>query len=332
MLQACWQISCNLPASRLRVACSLLAPAKRSMLEKGCANQGNFVLIDLLDHGHDVRRLALPKSTTPLHCMAISAGYEQRKNEVYSWDGLERGTAPFLVVQHTLVGEGRLDFGGVRHRLVPGQTMVLSMPHAHRYWLERGGHWEYFWMVLNGREALRLARELIDARGPVVSLPEAVIDRMAGACLTLIEKADITPGEASAAAYAAMAALHDGVFGASAVPEVGLSTALARVVAHVEANLGLPLQVERLAAIAEMSRGHFVRQFGAAVGIAPSDFVLERRLERIERLLLATDMSVVAIAKATGFADGNYLGKAFRRKRGVAPLEFRAAGRLAAGT
>ncbi|SFD37356.1 AraC-like ligand binding domain-containing protein [Devosia psychrophila] len=301
-------------------------------VEKGCAKQGNFVLSKLLDHGHDVRRLTLPKSAMPLHCMAISAGYEQRRNEVYSWDGLQRGTAPFLVVQHTLVGEGRLDFAGVDHRLVPGQTMVLSMPHAHRYWLEGGGHWEYFWMVLNGREALRLARELIDARGPVVSLPEAVIDRMAGACLTLIERADVTPGEASAAAYTAMAALHDGVFGANLVPEVGLPTALARVVAHIEANLALPLQVERLAAIAEMSRGHFVRQFGAAVGVAPSDFVLERRLERIERLLLATDMSVVAIAKATGFADGNYLGKAFRRKRGLAPLEFRAAGRLAAGT
>lgn len=290
------------------------------------------MLTHLLDHGHDIRRLTLPKNAVPLHCMAISAGYEQRRNEVYSWDGLQRGTAPFLVVQHTLVGEGRLDFVGVQHRLVPGQTMVLSMPHAHRYWLERGGHWEYFWMVLNGREALRLARELIDARGPVVNLPDSVIDRLASACLTLIERADITPGEASAAAYGAMAALHDGVFGASAAPEKSLPSALARVVAHVEANLAMPLQVERLAKIAEMSRGHFVRQFSAAIGVAPSDFVLERRLERIERLLLATDMSVVAIARATGFADGNYLGKAFRRKRGVAPLEFRAAGRLAAGT
>lgn len=290
------------------------------------------MLLDLLDHGHDVRRLALPKTAMPLHCMAASAGYEQRRNEVYSWDGLQRGSAPFLVIQHTLVGEGRLDFAGVQHRLVPGTTMVVSMPHAHRYWLERGGHWQYFWMVLNGREALRLAREIIDANGPVARLPDPVVDRIAGACLTLIEKADITPGEASSTAYAAMAALHDGVFGSSAAPEQGPRPAFARVIAHVEANLAAPLQVERLAAIAEMSRGHFVRQFSAALGAAPSDFVLERRLERIERLLLATDMSVVAIARATGFADANYLAKTFRRKRGLAPLEFRAAGRLAAGT
>lgn len=289
------------------------------------------MLNQLIDHGHNLRVLALPRSATPLHCMAISAGYEQRLNEVYSWDGLQRGTAPFLVIQHTLVGEGRLDFAGTQYRLTPDQTMVLSLPHAHRYWLERGGRWEYFWMVLNGREALRLAREIIDAAGPVVSLPTGVVDRLAGACDTLVSKPDITPGEASSAAYAAMAALHDGVFGADAAPERTLPAAISRVIAHIEANLAKPLPVERLAAIAEMSRGHFVRQFGASVGTPPSDFVLERRIERIERLLLATDMSVVAISRATGFADANYLAKAFRRKRGLAPLEFRAQGRLAAG-
>lgn len=302
------------------------------MVEKGCAIAGNFVLNELIDHGHDIRLLTLPKSVVPLHCMPISAGYEQRRNEVYSWDGLQRGTSPFLVVQHTLKGEGRLDFAGVQHRLVPGQTMVLSMPHAHRYWLQRGGSWDYFWMVLNGREALRLAREIIDSAGPVLDLPDSVVDRLAASCLTLIERHDITPGEASAAAYGAMVALHDGVFGARLVPQPNMPPAIMRVMSHVEANLTEPLRVDQLAALAEMSRGHFVRQFSAALGTPPSDFVLDRRIERIERLLLATDMSVVAIARATGFADANYLAKAFRRKRGLAPLAFRESGRLAAGT
>ncbi|HWU18134.1 MAG TPA: AraC family transcriptional regulator [Devosia sp.] len=288
------------------------------------------MLSQLIDYGHNVRALTLPKSAVPLHCMAISAGYEQRHNEVYSWDGLQRGSAPFLVIQHTIVGEGRLDFAGTQYRLVPGQTMVLSLPHAHRYWLERGGHWEYFWMVLNGREALRLAREIIDATGPVVTLPPSVVDRMALACHTLIDKPAISPGEASTAAYGAMAALHDGVFGNDAAPGLTLPPVIARVVAHIDANLNHTLNVDRLAAVAGVSRAHFVRQFTTATGLAPSAFVLERRIERIERLLLATDMSVVAIAGLTGFTGANYLAKAFRRRRGMAPLDYRATRRIAA--
>ena len=287
------------------------------------------MLSDLIAYGHGVRSLTLPRSAVPLHAMAVGAGYELRVNEVYSWDGRQRGDAPFIVIQHTTEGEGRLDFAGAHYRLTPGQTMLLSLPHAHRYWLERGQHWQYFWMVLNGREALRLARAIIDATGPVVTLPAPVVDRLAAACLTLMHRPDITPGEASSASYAAMAALHDGAFAARPAPALHLPAAIARVVAHVERNLDWALPVERLAAIAEMSRAHFVRQFREATGLAPSDFVLARRLERIERLLLATDMSVSAIAAVTGFADGNYLAKAFRRQRGMAPLQFRANARRA---
>ena len=284
---------------------------------------GNFMLSDLLNHGHDIRALSLPRGPAPLHCMAASAGYEQRSHEVYSWDGMKRGMSPFLVIQHTVVGEGRLDYAGTSYRLRPGQTMLVTVPHPHRYYLERGGHWEYFWAVLHGREALRLARDLLHAAGPVLDIGPPQIDRLAAACLALITTAKPTPGQASTAAYAAVAALHDGVFGDQTTAQP-LNPTLTRVTDFIEANLASPLPIDRLAAMASTSRAHFVRQFTAALGLPPSDYVQSRRLDRIERLLLATEMKVSEIAKATGFSDPNYLAKSFRRHRGMAPLKFRA--------
>lgn len=287
------------------------------------------MLSQLLDHGHDIRALNVARGQAPLHCMAASAGYEQRRNEVYSWDGLKRGTVPFLVIQHTTLGEGRLDYAGTVHRLTPGKTMLVTMPHAHRYWLERGGEWEYFWLLLNGREALRLAREILDTAGPVLNLSSPQIDRLAATCHHLLTDTEPSPGEVSSLAYSAMTSLHDSVFGNRPALERALPPALARVLGHIETQIGAPLPVERLAGIAQMSRAHFVRSFSAAMGMGPADYVLEKRLERVERLLLATEMGVGEIAAATGFADGNYLAKVLRRRRGVAPLEFRAEGRRA---
>ena len=284
---------------------------------------GNFMLSALLAHGHDVRVLNMAKGPAPLHCMAASVGYEQRMNEVYSWDGLKRGTSPFLVLQHTTLGEGRLDYAGTQYRLRPGQTMLVTVPHTHRYWLEKGGHWEYFWAVLHGREALRLAREILDAAGPVLEIGPALTDRLAAACFGLMTMTKPAPGEVSATAYAAMTALHDGAF-ATRSAETPLPATLSRVSDFIESNLANALPVDRLAAVAGLSRAHFVRQFSAVMGRPPSAFVLERRLERIERLLLATEMKVADIAAVTGFNDANYLAKAFRRHRGLAPLEFRA--------
>jgi AraC-like DNA-binding protein len=282
---------------------------------------GNFMLSALLAHGHDIRRLQ-PAKTAMLHCRAVAAGYEQRRNEVYSWDGLARDTTPFLVLQHTTLGEGRLDYSGTHYRLHPGQTMLVTIPHAHRYWLERGGQWEYFWLVLSGREALRLAREILDAAGPVLTPNETQTDRLAAACLTLLTQ-NATPGEASSAAYSAMSALHDAAF-ATRAPDTSLPLHLTRVTDYIESHLAEPLTIPRLAQIAGLSRAHFTRQFTAALGQPPSDHTQSRRLERVGRLLLATEMKVSDIARATGFADPNYLAKVFRKHRGLSPLAFRA--------
>jgi AraC family transcriptional regulator len=280
------------------------------------------MLSSLLAHGHDIRMLS-PRGAVPsLGVLAEAVGYEQRRNELYSWDGMKRGTEPFLVIQHTILGEGRLDFGGARYRLGSGQTMLVTMPHAHRYWLERGGHWEYFWLILSGREALRLAREVLAVAGPVLQLGADGEGRMAEACHALLT-GSMTPAQASVLGYQALAVLHDAAF-AGAGPRAALAPELARVLAHVEGNLGGDLRVDALAQVAGLSRAHFVRRFAGEVGLPPSGHVFARRMDRVERLLTASEMNVAEIARATGFADANYLAKAFRRHRGLSPMEFRA--------
>lgn len=281
------------------------------------------MLSSLLAHGHDIRSLMPRGAVSSLGVLAEAAGYEQRRNELYSWDGMKRGTEPFLVIQHTILGEGRLDYGGARYRLGPGQTMLVTMPHAHRYWLERGGHWEYFWFILSGREALRLAREVLAVAGPVLQSGEDGEARLAGACYGLLTRS-LTPAQGSVLGYEALAVLHDAAFAGGVGQRPTLAPEMARVLAHVEANLGGDLRVDALAEVAGLSRAHFVRRFAAEVGVPPSNHVGARRMDRVERLLTASEMKVTEIARATGFADANYLAKAFRRHRGLSPVAFRA--------
>ncbi|WDR04980.1 AraC family transcriptional regulator [Devosia rhodophyticola] len=285
------------------------------------------MLKDLIEYGHAVRAVDVPMGSLNLHCMVRSAGYEQRMNEVYSWDGLKRGNDPFVVIQHTLAGRGHLDYSGTRYLVEPGQTMALTFPHANRYWLEQGESWDYFWLVLNGREALRVTHGVIERAGPVFNMGGQAIDRLASACLGIIGGGIDQSGAASAAAYAAVMALHDGMLEGRHAPIEELPAAVERVKAYIDANLGSVLDVERLARIAGTSRWHFVRQFSGAVGEAPSHYLFRARMERASRLLLATDMSIGAIAAACGFSNGNYLAKSFRRTYGMAPLAFRNANR-----
>ncbi len=200
------------------------------------------MLQNLIANGQSMRTVSLPRGRQRLHAMPTSAGYEVRENEVYDWDGRRRGQTPFTVLQHTISGTGRLRYQNRNYRLQSGDTLLVLVPHNHRYWLEKGDRWEYFWISMNGEETLRIHKMVLGLAGPVLRLQPSTIDHLADCSLRLIKGA-ATPGAASAIAYEAAMALYDDVFGSPAFA-ADLSV-MQPVIDHINANLEQPLPVER---------------------------------------------------------------------------------------
>lgn len=271
--------------------------------------------------------VAFPRGRTPLHAMVASAGVERVRGTDYVWNGLRRGTTPFVVVQHTLAGAGHLTYGGQHRILAPGETMVLTIPHDHLYASDARLEWHFFYLVLSGLEVVRLARAAQLAAGPVLTPGRHALDRLAGCCAAVLDGGAGTPGEASAIAYGAMMALYDEVAGGKeASPLTGEPDWLAAITALIRHAPEDRLDVDRLARRAGLSRAHFVRQFTRWTGVGPAEFVLSTRMARAARLLQGGGMSIGAVAQACGFADPNYFAKAFRRAFDVSPSEFRRSG------
>src|SRR6185312_4327332 len=249
-----------------------------------------------------ITTVAFPRGRLPLHAMPASGGIEQVSGASYSWSGLRRGLTPFAVIQHTLSGEGILDYEGRRLAVPAGETMLVTIPHDHRYSVPAGGTWRFFYLVLTGQEALRLIGEVIASAGPVLHLSPRALDRLAAALLALLSGEATTPGEASAVAYGATMALVDDLSVSMQPGDVLQPAWFLRVGAHVERHLGDALTVDRLAVVAGLSRAHFVRQFTRLAGASPAEYVFRTRMARAARLLQSTRLSVLEIAGVLGFS------------------------------
>ncbi len=285
------------------------------------------MLQELIENGQVMRTVSLPRGRHRLHAMPTSAGYEIRHNEPYDWDGRRRGQTPFTVLQHTISGTGRLRYENRSYRVNAGETLLVLVPHNHRYWLEKGERWEYFWISMNGEEALRIHRLILAAAGPVLKLQQATIDHLADCSLRLVKSAE-TPASASAVAYEAAMALYDDVFGSHAF--AADRSAMQIVIDHIHANLDKPLPVGELARVSGLSRAHFSRVFAESEGIPPAEFVLQQRMQRAAKLLAkAAFIPVKEVAIMSGFDDANYFSKVFRRIYGINPTEFRTTGMYA---
>lgn len=261
-----------------------------------------------------------------LHAMLTSAGCEACGDRDYDWHGLKRGPSPFALVQHTLAGNGRMRFEDRHFDIAPGDTMLLQFPHDNRYWLPPGAQWTFFWICVNGREALRIFLHLIERHGPVVRLSNETIERLAGQCLDVIDGRCDSAGKASATAYATVMTLGDELMLMPTRRHRQRHPAIQRVVDHVRGSLDANISVERLAETAGFTRHHFSRVFKDSEGLSPIDFVQRERMNKAVRLLQVGNASVKTVARACGFTDPNYFAKAFRRTFGVSPSEFQSSG------
>ncbi len=286
---------------------------------------GNFVLQDLIDKGPAMRTVSLPRGRQTLHTMPTSSGYEIREGSGYDWDGRKRGQTPFTVLQYCISGHGNLRYENRTYRVGPDETLLLLVPHNHRYWLEDDGRWEFFWISMNGQEALRIQQAILSVTGPVIKLKPDTINHLASCCSRLVNGAE-TPGSASAVAYEAAMVLYDDVFGSH--PSFGGEyRTMQQVLSHIDGNLDKNLSVDDLAAVAGLSRAHFSRIFAANEGLPPAEFVLQKRLRQAAKLLTtAATMPIKEVSVRCGFEDPNYFSKVFRRLYGINPSEFRSTG------
>jgi len=98
---------------------------------------------------------------------------------------------------------------------------------------------------------------------------------------------------------------------------------LRRVIDYVDAHLSSHIMLGDLTTIAGGSLFHFTRAFKNTTGEPPYRYVLRRRAERAKHLLTTTDLSVDAVASASGFTSAIHLSRTVSRLLGTTPTRLR---------
>jgi AraC-like DNA-binding protein len=96
-----------------------------------------------------------------------------------------------------------------------------------------------------------------------------------------------------------------------------------RVVEYVDAHLGEPISLSDLGAASGLSRNYFAAQFRVATGLRPHEFLLRRRIERAQKMLVETNAPLAEIALSIGFRTQSHFSTVFKRLVGWSPYRWR---------
>ncbi len=100
---------------------------------------------------------------------------------------------------------------------------------------------------------------------------------------------------------------------------------LAKVVQEMEDNIEEPISPSTLAKDVGMSTRQLERLFRRYMNRSPKRYYMELRLKKARNLLLQTDMSVINVALACGFASPSHFSKCYRSMYSTTPYRERGA-------
>jgi len=112
-------------------------------------------------------------------------------------------------------------------------------------------------------------------------------------------------------------------FSAHLAAQTAERTAIRDAQAWILQNLDKMLTVDNLAQHVGMSTRNFARQFKKETNTTPADFVERARVDAARRMLEESGTPLKRVASQCGFGDPNSLRRAFLRRLGVSPADYR---------
>lgn len=98
---------------------------------------------------------------------------------------------------------------------------------------------------------------------------------------------------------------------------------LQQILNHIQQNLHNDIKINDLAEIACLSKDHFTRTFKTIMGEPPCEYIIRKRIEKAQFLLLSTDYPINRIIDETNFKSTPYFTRTFRRFTSLTPGEYR---------
>ncbi|MFD0715342.1 helix-turn-helix domain-containing protein [Paenibacillus sp. GCM10027626] len=108
----------------------------------------------------------------------------------------------------------------------------------------------------------------------------------------------------------------EGESGAKADPVAG-------VVTHIQQHYTEPLTVAALASRFHISPDYLTRRVKQAIGMTPSQLLIQCRINKAKQLLVHTNMAVQQVGEESGFNDIAVFSRLFKKHAGQSPSHYR---------
>ncbi|MDR0524838.1 MAG: AraC family transcriptional regulator [Spirochaetaceae bacterium] len=259
----------------------------------------------------------------PLHALTVLSGHSNETSTAYYNDGKNWEVSSYGAWQYTLAGRGRIDLKDGSYDLLPGSLMIVSVPGSQVYYLpEDSPSWEFVFLTMIGREAVRITRRIERHLGNVMDTANTpqTLEVLYEILDQLFSGAINDPFVNSCYTYRICMTLLKELDGGGSAPGEG---PFRELIQFLKDNLSRDISVEEMAKEMNLSRSYFTRLFSREMGRSPHNYLEDLRLKTAMGLLYQEQKSVKETAALCGIYDVNYFCRLFKKRYGLSPGKYK---------
>ena len=90
----------------------------------------------------------------------------------------------------------------------------------------------------------------------------------------------------------------------------------------IDYNFGRDITMQEISNTLHVDAAYLSRKFSLKYGVAPKEYLIDKRIAHAKKLLRESDASIKEIAASIGYFDQLYFSRIFKKKVGVSPTDF----------
>ena len=247
----------------------------------------------------------------------ICIGNSYKEVNMHKWGP---GCRNIYSLHYILSGRGYVRTGGQTFVLDSGQSFLIFPGEEYYYYPDKNNPWEYIWVDFYGKEADRLIGLTAFTKScPVMEKKENMESFFA---VSVHAKDRITKEEQETANLHLLLTKY---FRENLSGEAGNVKEYIQLAKEYIGNYfwRSDLTVPEIAAQLHIDRTYLYRLFKEKIGLSPSQYIENLRIERACVLLERTDMLIQSVAGSVGYEDALYFSKIFKKIKGISPKDYR---------
>ena len=210
-----------------------------------------------------------------------------------------------FIAHYVVSGKGTLIIEDKEYKVKQGEVFLLPPDKNVYYYADNNDPWEYIWIGFSGN----LSKRFHELKSPVFPFDKRIFEE--------IRMIDLYPDTKEEYLVIKHFEIYMELIGERKRTDV-----ITAVTDYIDRFYANPITIENIAKDINLDRHHLARIFKAKTGFTMQQYLIDRRLNQAKKLLL-TNLDVTACAEAVGYRDIFVFSKAFKKKFGVSPNNFK---------